>query len=89
MASLYYYFLLFLSPHSLHKMISFILNNGPQSDTIKVFNLHGMTYLKMKTGSMVQLWLFDIGSSDLLMNKDVETILKEEGIIKPENYLGP
>jgi hypothetical protein len=62
--------------------------NGPQADTIKVLNLHGMTYLKMKTGSMVQFWLFDTGSSDLLINKDMETILKEEGIIKPENYIG-
>ncbi len=62
--------------------------NGPLSDTIHVLNMNGMTYLKMKTGSMVQFWLFDTGSSDLLINKDMETTLQTEGIIKPENYLG-
>jgi len=62
--------------------------NGPLSDTIHVLNMNGMTYLKMKTGSMVQFWLFDTGSSDLLINKDMETTLKAESIIKDENYLG-
>lgn len=61
---------------------------GPLNDTIKVLNLNGMTYIKAKTGSMTQLWLFDTGASDLLINKEMETGLKKENIITATNYLG-
>lgn len=62
--------------------------NGPLVDTIRVLALNGMTYLRVKTGSMSQFWLFDTGASDLLINKDMETQLKNESVIKEENYLG-
>ncbi|WP_153797010.1 hypothetical protein [Foetidibacter luteolus] len=61
---------------------------GPTSDTIKVLTINGMTYLKVKIGSQVQIWLFDTGASDLLINKDIETILKNENVIQDKNYLG-
>lgn len=61
---------------------------GPESDTIKVLNLYGMSYIKIKTGSLVQVWLFDTGASDLLVTKDMETELKKENFITPQNYLG-
>ena len=61
---------------------------GPLNDTIKVLNLNGMTYVKVKMGSMVQLWLFDTGASDLLINKEMEVNLKKENIILETNYLG-
>jgi hypothetical protein len=62
--------------------------DGPLTDTITVLNMEGMTYLKMKTGSLVQFWLFDTGASDLLINKDMEATLKDEGILTQQNYLG-
>ncbi len=62
--------------------------SGPASDTVSVLNLNGMTYVKMKTGSLYQFWLFDTGASDLLINNDMEATLKEESIITNENYLG-
>ena len=61
---------------------------GPASDTINILNIRGMTYLKIKTGSLVQVWLFDTGASDLLITKDMETQLKKENIISEQNYLG-
>lgn len=61
---------------------------GPLIDTIKVLTIDGMTYVKIKTGSMIQFWLFDTGASDLLINKEMETQLKNENIITDANYLG-
>ena len=61
---------------------------GPASDTIKILNMQGMTYLKIKTGSLIQVWLFDTGASDLLITKDMETALKKENFITEQNYLG-
>lgn len=61
---------------------------GPNSDTINVLQINGMTYLKVKIGSMIQVWLFDTGASDLLINKEMESILKNENVINNENYLG-
>lgn len=61
---------------------------GPASDTINILNIQGMTYLTIKTGSLVQVWLFDTGASDLLITKDMETQLKKENIISEQNYLG-
>jgi predicted aspartyl protease len=43
----------------------------------------------MKTGSMVLFWLLDTGAADLLINKDMETTLKSEGVLTENNYLGP
>jgi Aspartyl protease len=61
---------------------------GPVSDTIKILSMNGMTYVKMKVGSMVQIWLFDTGASDLLINKEMEETLKKENIITEASYLG-
>ncbi|MEO6734619.1 MAG: retropepsin-like aspartic protease [Ferruginibacter sp.] len=61
---------------------------GPLSDTIKILTLNGMTYVKVKTGSKTQFWLFDTGASDLLINKEMEKDLKIENIITESNYLG-
>ncbi len=62
--------------------------SGPPADTIPIVNMYGMTYLKVKTGALTQIWLFDTGASDLLINTDMETELKKEGVITTENYLG-
>ena len=62
--------------------------NGPDIDTISVLNLDGMTYLKVKIGNLVQVWLFDTGASDLLVDKETEEQLKKEGVISEANYLG-
>lgn len=47
-----------------------------------------MSYVQIKTGSLVQYWLLDTGASDLLINTEMEQTLKEESILKQENYLG-
>ena len=62
--------------------------NGPEIDTISVLNMDGMTYIKAKTGSMVQVWLFDTGSTDLLISKDMELELKNENILNEKGYIG-
>jgi hypothetical protein len=61
---------------------------GPEADTISVLPLNGMTYVKVKTGSLVQVWLFDTGASDLLINTETEATLKKEGVLTDSNYLG-
>ena len=62
--------------------------SGPPSDTINILTLNGLTYVKVKTGSMIQFWLFDTGASDLLINREMETILRNENLITDANYLG-
>ena len=62
--------------------------NGPAEDTIKTLSLNGMTYVKMKVGSMVKIWLFDTGASDLLINRDMEEALKKENALSQSNYIG-
>jgi hypothetical protein len=61
---------------------------GPAADTLKVLNLNGMTYIKVKVGSLTQLWLFDTGALDLLINTETEQMLRNENIINQSNYLG-
>ncbi|HEX8278397.1 MAG TPA: retroviral-like aspartic protease family protein [Segetibacter sp.] len=61
---------------------------GPESDTIKILTMNGMTYVRIKTGSMIQFWLLDTGAADMLINKDMEETLKDEGLIGNNNYLG-
>ena len=61
---------------------------GPAADTINVLGLNGMTYVKVKIGSLVQVWLFDTGASDLLVNTETEAVLKKENILTQTNYLG-
>jgi hypothetical protein len=61
---------------------------GPESDTLNVLTLNGMTYIKAKMGTEAQVWLFDTGASDLLINNEIETELKKENIITDNNYLG-
>lgn len=61
---------------------------GPSMDTIRVLTLNGMTYVKMKIGSNVQVWMFDTGASDLLVDADTEKALMSEQILGQSNYLG-
>ena len=61
---------------------------GPDTDTLTVLNLNSMTYVKARIGSKEQVWLFDTGASDLLIDKDTEEQLKEEKVMTAENYLG-
>ncbi len=61
---------------------------GPAIDTIDILNLNGMTYVKMKIGSMIFMWLLDTGASDLLINAEMEETLKQENILTEANYLG-
>lgn len=61
---------------------------GPASDSINVLNINGMTFVKVKIGSLVRVWLFDTGASDLLINTEMENQLKNEHVLSPSNYLG-
>jgi Aspartyl protease len=61
---------------------------GPMIDTIKILSMNGMTYVKIKIGTVIQIWLFDTGATDLLINKDMEETLKKENIITASNYIG-
>ena len=61
---------------------------GPNTDTVKVLALNGMTFVKLKLGSLVKVWLFDTGASDLLINNEMEETLKQENILSSANYLG-
>lgn len=62
--------------------------SGPEIDTINILNLGGMTFVKAKTGDLVQFWLFDTGASDVLVSKDMEDYLKAQGILTQSNYIG-
>jgi hypothetical protein len=61
---------------------------GPPTDTLKILSLNGMTYVKIKIGSMMNIWLFDTGATDLVINKDMEETLKKEQVITDQHYLG-
>lgn len=61
---------------------------GPIADTVNILSLNGMTYLKVKIGSLVKIWLLDTGANDIMINKEMESALKKDNIIKEENYLG-
>lgn len=61
---------------------------GPASDTINVLNMGGMTFVKIKMGSLVQFWLFDTGATDMLITKEMEETLKTENVITQGNYIG-
>jgi hypothetical protein len=62
--------------------------HGPASDTVAILTLNGMSYIRLTIGSQQQVWLFDTGASDLLINTDTEAALKKEGILNSGNYLG-
>lgn len=62
--------------------------DGPGSDTIHTLTIDGMTYVKIRIGSSLQVWLFDTGASDLLINTDMESALKQEQVITPASYRG-
>ena len=47
-----------------------------------------MTYVKARIGNKEQVWFFDIGASDLLIDKDTQEQLKEEKVMTAENYMG-
>src|SRR5688572_6532230 len=51
------------------------IKGPPATDTIPVLNLSGMTYVKMKIGAQVKVWLFDTGASDLLVSTEMEEAL--------------
>lgn len=61
---------------------------GPDIDTINIITINGLSYLKMKTVSLVQFWLFDTGASDLLINNEMEKTLQQEGVLTQQNYIG-
>lgn len=61
---------------------------GPETDTIRVLNIKGMTFVRMKTGNLIQWWLFDTGATDLLIGRQTETELRKEMIIHELNFLG-
>ena len=61
---------------------------GPESDTVSVLNINGMTYVKVKIGNELRIWLFDTGASDLLINADIEASLKKSNVITEANYMG-
>ncbi len=61
---------------------------GPSVDTLSILNLDGMTYLKIKIGSLVYFWLFDTGATDFLITKEMEKTLLIEQVLTDANYLG-
>jgi hypothetical protein len=61
---------------------------GPQRDTIHTLTFNGMTYIKVKIGDQVKVWLFDSGATDLLINTEMEDALKKENILTATNYQG-
>ena len=61
---------------------------GPQEDTLNILTINGMSYIKARIGNLLKVWLFDTGSSDLVINKEMEGELKNEGLINQSNYLG-
>ncbi len=61
---------------------------GPLSDTTSILAIDGMNYIKVKIGSLIKVWLFDTGASDMLINKEMEDALKQDNIISEKNYLG-
>lgn len=61
---------------------------GPISDTISLLDVGGLSFVKLKVGSQVLVWMLDTGASELLITKDMEESLKKENILTQENYLG-
>ena len=61
---------------------------GPPSDTINVLNMDGMTFVKIKMGSLVRFWLFDTGASDMLITKEMEEVLQSEKVMTSQNFTG-
>lgn len=62
---------------------------GPSADTISFINLRGMSYLNVKLSVFDDLyWLLDTGASDLLINLEMEEILKANGVLNDENFTG-
>ena len=61
---------------------------GPAADTVNVLTLNGMTYVKLKIGNNISVWLFDTGASDMLVNTQLEADLRTQNIINDHNYLG-
>ena len=61
---------------------------GPVTDTLSVLNINGMSYVKVKIGSQLLVWLLDTGASDMLISSDIETILKTEKVLSDQSYLG-
>ena len=61
---------------------------GPPSDTVRILTINGMTFVKARMGSLEEVWLFDTGASDLLINSDMEAALKKENIITSTGYRG-
>lgn len=61
---------------------------GPIIDTIPVLGINGMSYVKVKIGSQILVWLLDTGASDMLISNEIETILKKENVLTDQNYIG-
>lgn len=61
---------------------------GPDIDTVNILAMDGMSYIKLKIGHKVLVWLLDSGASSLLIDSSTERFLKEDNIINGSNYLG-
>jgi len=61
---------------------------GPSTDTIPVLNINGMSYVKIKVGSQVLVWLLATGASDMLISSDIEFKLKKEHLLTDQHFLG-
>lgn len=62
--------------------------HGPETDTIDVVSLSGITLVKMKIGPEQHMWLFDTGSSDMVIDSRTEQRLKIDSVLNSGNYLG-
>jgi hypothetical protein len=61
---------------------------GPAADTISMLDVGGMSFVKLKIGSQVLVWMLDTGASEMLITKDMEETLTKENILSQDNYLG-
>lgn len=61
---------------------------GPDIDTVNILAMNGMSYIKLKIGNKILVWLLDSGASSLLVDSSTERFLKEDNMINESNYLG-
>lgn len=61
---------------------------GPEKDTVPVLSINNMSYVKVKIGQTIQVWLMDTGASDLLISAETEILLKNDGVLTTDNFIG-
>ncbi|HLO45977.1 MAG TPA: retroviral-like aspartic protease family protein [Leadbetterella sp.] len=72
-----------------YKPLPILQIDGPNSDTLSFISIKGMSYLNVRLSVFDDLyWLLDTGASDLLINKEMEEILKGNGTLGEDNYEG-